>query len=103
MKDETRKAPRAGTPAGIGQAKIKKVAGQPAKQISKADPTHQAAAGPAHERGNTPARLNHDLANLVWKYFSEEITQALIEVQQALAQETEGLKPALRASKRLGK
>ena len=102
MKDETRKAPRAGTPVGIGQTKIKEVAGQPAKQISKADPTDQAAAGPAHERGSTPARPNHDLVDVVWKYFSEEITQAVIEVQQSLAQEP-GVKPALGASKRLGK
>jgi hypothetical protein len=90
VKDETSKAPRAGIPADIGQAKIKKVAGQLARQIPKADPNHQAAAAPAHERGNTPTKPNHDLADLIWKYFSEEITQAVIEVQQALAQELKG-------------
>jgi len=31
-----------------------------------------------------------DLAELVWKYFSEEITQAVIEVQEALSPEQSG-------------
>jgi hypothetical protein len=33
---------------------------------------------------------NQDLAELVWKYFSEEITQAVIEVQEALSPEQSG-------------
>ena len=86
MKDQTRKAPRAGTAEGIGQPKIERVAGQPAKQISKADPSHQAA-GPAHERGIRQAENDGDLAGLVLKYFAEEITQALIEVQELLERE----------------
>ena len=90
MKDKTRKARRAGTPAGIGQAKIKKVAGQPAKQISEPDPAHRPAAGLAYDGGSTPAKTDHALADLVWKYFSEEITQAVIELQEALTPETKG-------------
>jgi hypothetical protein len=85
VKHKTRKAPRVGGPAGTGQANIRKVAGQTAKQISEADPAHQPAAGPAHDAGNTPAEKDHALADLVWKYLSEEITQAVIEVQEALA------------------
>src|SRR5262245_5155966 len=36
------------------------------------------------------ANLNQDLTELVWKYFSEEITQAVIEVQEALSPEQSG-------------
>jgi len=81
-----RKACRAGGPAWIGQASIKP-AGQPTKQIPEPDRAHQSAAGSAHERGNTPAKPNHDLADLVWKYFAKEITEAVIEVQEGLAPE----------------
>jgi hypothetical protein len=84
VKNQTRKAPRAGTPARIGQAKIKKVAGQPARQISELDPTDQSEAGPAHHRGKIPAENDADLAELVWKYFADEITQTLIDVQELL-------------------
>jgi hypothetical protein len=84
VKDQTRKAPRPGTPARIGQAKIKKVAGQPARQISELDPTDQSEAGPAHHRGKIPAENDADLAELVWKYFADEITQTLIDVQELL-------------------
>jgi hypothetical protein len=87
VKDQTRKAPRPGTPARIGQAKITKVAGQPARQISELDPTDQSAAGSAHRRGKTPAGNDADLTELVWKYFAGEITQALIEVQELLERE----------------
>jgi hypothetical protein len=90
VKNQTRKAPRAGTPARIGQAKIKKVAGQPARQISELDPTDQSEAGPAHERGIRQAENDGDLAGLVWKYFAEEISEALMEVQKALAPEAKG-------------
>jgi hypothetical protein len=85
VKDQTRKAPRPGTPARIGQAKIKRIAGQPARQISELDPTEQSAAGPAHHRRKTPAENDADLAQLVWKYFAEEITEALRDIQQDLA------------------
>src|SRR5262249_30174877 len=36
------------------------------------------------------ANCNQDLAELVWRYFSEEITQAVIEVQEALTPEQSG-------------
>ena len=90
VKDETRKAPGAGTPARIDQAKIKKVAAQSAKQISKPEPADQASARSAPARGNTPAKTEHALADLVWKYFSEEITEAIIEVQEAFAHRQAG-------------
>jgi hypothetical protein len=90
VEDKTRKAPQAGRPAGIGQARIKKVAGQPPKQVLEPDPEHRPAAGLAYDGGSTPAKTDHALADLVWKYFSEEITQAVIELQQALTPETKG-------------
>jgi hypothetical protein len=73
----------------MDQAKIKP-AGQPLKQIAELDPTDQSAAGPAHQRGKTPAENDADLAELVWKYFADEITEAVIEVQQVLAPEQSG-------------
>jgi hypothetical protein len=33
---------------------------------------------------------DEDLAELVWKYFGEEITQAVIEIQEALSPEQSG-------------
>ena len=80
-----RKTCRAGGPAATGQAKIKP--GQPTKQIPEPDRAHQPAAGWAHERGTGPAENDADLAELVWKYFGDEITQALIEVQELLERE----------------
>ena len=86
MTPNIRKACRAGGPAGTGQARIKP-AGQPTKQIPEPDRAHQAAAGSAHERGIRQAENNGDLADLVWKYFAEEITQVLIDVQELLERE----------------
>jgi hypothetical protein len=85
-----RKACRAGGGAEVDQTQIKKAAGQPLKQIPELDPAQQSSAGPAHERGTRPEENEGALADLVWKYFSEEITQAVVEVQQALAQEPKG-------------
>jgi hypothetical protein len=95
--------PRPDTPARIGQAKIKKVAWQPARQISELDPTDQSAAGPAHHRGKTPAENDGDVADLVWKYFAEEITEALRDVQQDLAPDQNESGQAASRRKRLGK
>jgi hypothetical protein len=67
------------------------------------DPAHQRAAGSAHDGGHTPVENNHALADLVWKYFSEEITQAVNEVQEALAPEQGGLKKQVSRSKKVGK
>jgi hypothetical protein len=44
-------------------------------KFSELDPTDQSAAGPAHHRGKTPAENDGDVADLVWKYFAEEITE----------------------------
>jgi hypothetical protein len=81
---EIRKACRA------GGTQIKKSARQPLKQISEFDPAHQLAAWPTYGRGTGPAGSDGDLAELVWKYFAEEITEAVIEVQEALAPEQSG-------------
>ena len=89
MTRKIRKACRAGNLAGIGQVRTKPD-GQPQNQIPELDSAHQRTAGPAYGRGPGPAENDADLAELVWKYFSEEITQAVIEVQQALAQEPKG-------------
>jgi len=78
---------RATAATGIGQTQIKKSARQPLKQISEFDSAHQPAAGAAYKPGTGPAENDGDLADLVWKYFAEEITQALIEVQELLASE----------------
>jgi hypothetical protein len=75
-------------PERIGHDRIK-TAGQP-KQISELDASFHSEAGPAHERGIRQAENDGDLAGLVWKYFAEEISEALMEVQKALAPEAKG-------------
>jgi len=57
------------------------------KQPLKAGPAGQAGAGAAATSPIAEANRNQDLAELVWKYFSEEITQAVIEVQEGLSPE----------------
>jgi hypothetical protein len=84
-----RKACRAGGAAEVDQTQIKKAAGQP-KQIPELDASFHSEAGPAHERGIRQAENDGDLAGLVWKYFAEEIGEALMEVQKALAPEAKG-------------
>ena len=86
MTRKIRKACRAGNLAGIGQVKTKPD-GQPQNQIPELDSTRQPAAGPEHERGTRQAENDGDLAGLVWKYFADEITKAIIEVQEGLAPE----------------
>jgi hypothetical protein len=68
------------------QARIKP-ARQPTKQILEPDRAHQSAVGSVHERAVGQAEKEGDLASLVWKYFAEEITQALIDVQELLERE----------------
>jgi hypothetical protein len=80
------KACRAGGPAGIGQTGIKP-AWHPLKQIPELAPADQTAVGPAHERDIRQAENDGNLAGLVLKYFADEITQALIEVQELLERE----------------
>jgi hypothetical protein len=91
VKHETQNAPQGGRPARIGQTKIKKLAGRPAKQISESGPAHGLATGPAHDSGNTPDENHNALADLVWKYFADEITRVVIEVQEALGTSTKRL------------
>jgi hypothetical protein len=83
-----RKACRTVGPERIGHYRIK-TAGQP-KQISELDSSFHSEAGPAHERSIRQAENDGDLAGLVWKYFAEEINEALMEVQKALAPEAKG-------------
>jgi hypothetical protein len=82
-----RKACRAGRAAEVDQTQIKKAAGQPLKQIPELDLAHQSLAGPVHERGIRQTENEGDLAGLVLKYFADEISEALMEVQKALAPE----------------
>jgi hypothetical protein len=91
---EIRKACRA------GGTQIKKSARQPLKQISELDPAHQRTAGPAYGRGPGPAENDADLAELVWKYFADEITKAIIEVQEGLAPEQSSSSQQARHRKR---
>jgi hypothetical protein len=50
--------------------------------------------GPGAQDGSSTASADNGqvLPDLVWKYFSEEITEAVIEVQQAFAPEQGRLK-----------
>lgn len=60
------------------------------KQPPPARPAGQVGAGAAATSPIAEANRNQDLAELVWKYFSEEITQAVIEVQEAVSPEQSG-------------
>ena len=62
---------------------MKKSATQARKQILDIYPADQIPAG----AGTMAADPYQDLTQLVWKYFGEEITQALQEAQQTLARE----------------
>ena len=64
--------------------------GATSKQPLPARPVGQAGAGAAATSPIAEANRNQDLAELVWKYFSEEITQALTETQEALTPEMSG-------------
>ena len=64
--------------------------GATSKQPLPARLAGQAGAGAAATPPIAEANRNQDLAELVWKYFSEEITQAVIEVQEALSPEQSG-------------
>jgi hypothetical protein len=75
--------------SGKDRPRQDKTAGQP-KQISELDASFHSEAGPAHERGIRQAENDGDLADLVWKYFAEEITGTLREVQQDLAPDQNG-------------
>ena len=54
------------------------------------DPTSDVFAGAVDNSIFRGAGDEQDLAELVWKYFGEEITQALTETQEALTPEMSG-------------
>ena len=66
---------------------MKKSAAQSRKQTFDLDPADHIAAGAVENPGTMGADHDQDLAELVWKYFGEEISEAFKEVQEALAAE----------------
>ena len=64
--------------------------GATSKQPLPVRPAGQVGASAEDTSPIAEANRNQDLAELVWKYFSEEITQAVIEVQEALSPEQSG-------------
>ena len=54
------------------------------------DPSDRSAAGAMHTAATTGAENAQDLAELVWKYFREEISETLRELQAALAPHKHG-------------
>jgi hypothetical protein len=75
--------------SGIAQTQMKKSARQSRKQTL--DPSDHIAAGAMDNSGTVGPDNDQDLAQLVWKYFGEEIGEALTDVQQALATEQSAL------------
>jgi len=65
---------------------IKKTALQNRKTLDP-DPADHIAAGAVENPGTMGADHEPDLAELVWKYFGEEISEAFSEVQEALTAE----------------
>jgi len=65
---------------------IKKTALRNRKTLDP-DPADHIAAGAVENPGTVGADHDEDLAELVWKYFGEEISEAFREVQEALAAE----------------
>jgi hypothetical protein len=64
--------------------------GATSKHPLMARPASHAGAGAAATSPMAEANRKQDLAELVWKYFGEEITQALTEAQKALTPEQSG-------------
>ena len=77
--------------------------GATSKQPLAARPAGQAGAGAAATSPIAEANRNQDLAELVWKYFGEEITQAVTEAQEALSPEQSGSMHQVKSSKKVGK
>ena len=69
---------------------MKKSATQSRKQRLDTYPADHNSAGVVDNSGSVGADDDEDLAQLVWKHFAEEISQALTEVQKALAPEQSG-------------
>jgi len=66
---------------------MKNRATQSRDQTLDIHPADQIAAGAMDNAGFVETTSHQILADLVWKYFGEEITQALQEAQQALEAE----------------
>jgi hypothetical protein len=64
---------------------MNKTATQTKRQTSGLDPSDRSTAGAMHTSASTGAENAQDLAQLVWKYFGEEISETLKEVQATLA------------------
>jgi hypothetical protein len=75
---------------GIAHKQMKKSATQSRKRDSDLDPANHIGSGAEDISGSVGAEDGHDLAQLVWKYFGEEITETLREVQDALTAEQRG-------------
>jgi hypothetical protein len=70
------------------------------KKSATSKQTLDPAAGiPAAGPEDSPAETYQDLADLVWKYFGEEITQSVQETQQALTP-TNGRSTTAKSQKR---
>ena len=63
---------------------MKKSATQSRKQDLDLDPANHIGAGTEDISGSVGTEHGHDLAQLVWKYFAEEISETLREVLEAL-------------------
>jgi hypothetical protein len=64
---------------------MKKCTTQSRKQTPNIYPADHTVAGAPAKSGFTETADDENLAELVWKHFSEEITQALQQTQQDLA------------------
>ena len=74
----------------IVRTKMKKSATQARKQTLDLDPVDHIAARAVDKSATMKPDNDQDLAQLVWKYFGEEISEALREVQEGLAPERTG-------------
>jgi len=78
---------------------MKKSATQSRKQTSDVDLADHTAVGAVDNSGAGGSANDQDLAKLVWKYFREEISETLREVQEALAPERTGSTQQVRHQK----
>jgi len=77
----------------IAHKHMKKGVKQSRKQDLDLDPANHIAAEVLDNSCAVGAEHGQELAQLVWKYFGEEITETLREAQEALASEQSGSKP----------
>jgi hypothetical protein len=69
---------------------MKKSATQTRKRTLELDPTDHIATGARDNSATMEADNDQAVAELVWRYFREEISQTLAEVQEALAPQRSG-------------